>query len=436
MKYFKYIKCLICIILAACVFSGCNFKVSSSIDDLISPISPFGDNADIKTALDEYAKNGYSLKTPANGKHITSYTFYDIDSDKEEEAIAFYEPSDNLGTIDMAIIKKLDDAWQVVENIEGPGKDVYSLDFDDLNGKGRKEVIVCWDVISNSSSHELCVYEIKDKQNSIKLKMIGESITVNNYIPVDMNNDSVDELLVFKISSGNSSYAGAELCSYKSGSIRVLGETKLDSHISSYTQLKREEVNGDLRVYADAVSSSGSSMLTELIYWSDSYGTIISPFYSYSSGRTSDTSRNALISSMDINADSTIEIPTDKKLDSLPKGISCINWKVYKNTTLIHTDYSLFAENDGYNLIIPDKYIDKIKVSYDDKTRQMSVKSKESKKEVFSIFPVLKATYSKEAYKGYSIILDDSGYYYLAKIGDNSDINITMDYLKAYIKSV
>ncbi|MBR7061116.1 MAG: hypothetical protein IKI34_05235 [Eubacterium sp.] len=432
----KYFKLLICVILIAAVLGGCNLSVSSSIDDLISPITPMGDNADVKKALDEYASNGYTLKTPTKGKHITSFTFFNLDKDETKEALAFYEPSDNLGSIYMAVIKKLSSAWQVVENIRGEGKDVFSLDFVDVNADNSKEIIVCWDVISNSTSHELCIYKVGIKNDDVKLSKLGESINANSYIPVDMNSDSVNELLVFKIGSGSSSYAGAELYSFKNDDIRILGETKLDSHIGGYVELKTERAGQSQRVYADAISSSGSSMLTELIYWSDSYGTIISPFYSYSSGLTKDTSRNAMLQSMDINSDNKIEIPNDKKLSNLPQEIACINWQVYKSSTLVHTDYSLFAKNDGYTVIIPDKYIDKIKVEYDKKTRETTVLSKESKKIVFSVIPVLKATYDENMYKGYTKILDSSGYYYLAKTNDNSDIKITIQNLKKYIKSI
>ena len=122
----KFIKIFICILLVALMFSGCTFRISSSIDDLISPISPFGDNADVKEALDRYAASGYSLKTPSYGKNISSYNFYDIDGDGNEEAVAFYEPSDKLGTINLALIKKTDKEWKVVSNIVGSGKDIHS----------------------------------------------------------------------------------------------------------------------------------------------------------------------------------------------------------------------------------------------------------------------------------------------------------------------
>ena len=75
----KYIKSLLCIILVAVLLSGCSFRLASSVNDLISAISPFGDNADIKLAMDNYLGNGYTHKNPTSGDYITSYNFYDLD---------------------------------------------------------------------------------------------------------------------------------------------------------------------------------------------------------------------------------------------------------------------------------------------------------------------------------------------------------------------
>ncbi len=422
-----------CIFLVCILLSGCSFRLASSIDDLISPISPFGDNADIQLAMDSFAKNGYSLKTPSNGKYITSYNFYDIDGDKSEEAITFYEPNDNLGTIDMAILKKIDSTWKVIESIKGDGKDVYSLDFCDVNGDKKDEIIVCWDVISNSSNHELSIYRIDSSKES--LKKIGDSVNINNYICVDMNNDNIDELLMFSIDTGNSTRARARLYSIAKNTFNLLGETKLDSHITSYSSLKIEKAENDVRVYADAIGSDGASMLTEVIYWSDNYDTIVSPFYSYSTGLTKDTSRSAMITSMDVNNDKLIEIPTDKKIKGMSKQINAVDWNVYKNTTLIHTDYSLLVKRDNYLIIIPDDIFNSINAKYDEKSRVMTVINKKTKKEIFSVMPVLKAVYDSVNFSDYHIVLEDSGYYYLAETGSDSDIKITIEQLKKLIKN-
>lgn len=432
----KYIKSVISLILIVFLFSGCSMRMASSIDDLISPISPFGDNADVQTAMDNFVKNGYSLKTPNSGEYIASYNFYDIDNDGEEEAFTFYEPSDNLGSIDLAIIKKVNNVWTVVENINGDGKDIYSIDFKDLNGDSKKEILVCWDAISNSSNHVLSVYAYNIKEDVIKLLKIDDSITINNYITVDIDRDNVLELMLFEINISSSSRVKAELYSLKNNMFKLLGETRLDSNITTYTDIKIEDAENDIRIYADGLGADGNSMTTEVIYWSNGYDTIVSPFYSYSSGRTRDTTRNALVVSQDINNDKLIEIPTDKSLKGLPKGVQAIDWKIYKKTTLIHVDYSLLVQDDNYFVTIPNKLINEIKVAYNEKDRLLTVTNKSNKNMIFSIMPVLKATYDKSKYEGYTVILENSGYYYLAKSGNDKDIKITTDDLKTYINSI
>lgn len=421
----KKLKIIVCMLLVCFIFSGCNFRMASSIDDLVSPIPPFGDNADVQKALDTYNKNRYSLKTPKKGNYITSYSFYDIDKDGVDEAIAFYEPSDDLGSISMAMIKNNNSQWVVVDSVQGIGKDVYSLSFDDINGDNRDELIVCWDVISNSSNHELCVYNYYETKDSVRLKQIGKGRTVNNYICLDINRDSVDELLLFEINTGNSTKAKAQLFSLKKDTFDLLGETKLDSHIITYSNLQIEKTEDDIRVYADAIGSDGTSMLTEIIYWSNRYDSIVSPFYSYSTGLTKETRINARINSVDIDGDKLIEIPTDKSLKGIPKKIKAVDWKVYKNTTLIHSNYSLVVMDDAYSVIIPDSYINNISVSYNEKKHLLNVKKKSDNADIFSVASVLKTSYDKKNYKDFIIVSEESGYYYLAKVNpSNKDLTI------------
>ena len=431
----KKARVIIAVFMLALVMSGCSMRISSSIEDLISPVSPIGDNADIKKAMDEYAAAGYSLKTPSKGNYITAYNFKDIDGDGADEAIAFYEPSDDLGEVRMAVIKKVEKNWKVLESIKGLGADVSSLDFQDVTGDGKMEFIVCWDTITNSTNHELAVYEYDSSKNENRLECFYCGVTVNNYIAVDLTGDSCRELLLFELNSGNYSRAKAELYSLRNMQERLIGETKLDAHITSYVNLKIEKTDSGKRVYADALGTNGTSMLTELIYWSDAYNTIVSPFYSYSTGVTSGTTRSIPIYCRDINGDDRIEIPRDKDISKLPKSVSCTEWRVYKNTTLIHTDYSISPRDDGYLVIIPDGYIDEIKIKYDEKSREMTVISKEDKKTAFSVRTVLKANYSAENYSGYKVMFEDKGYYYLAKAGNSKEFKITTDELKSCIKS-
>lgn len=428
----KHVKSLFCILLVAVLLSGCSFHLASSVNDLISSVAPFGDNANIKDAMDAALNNGYTLKNPISGNNITSYSFCDVDNDKVDEAIVFYEPEDNLGTIKMSLLKLVDSNWNLISEIKGAGQEVYSLDFADINNDGKKEIIVCWNNMSNSTNHTFNIYSLSNKKLK---KLVNDDKVINNYFIADFNNDKKSDLILFEINSGNYSTAKAELYSVSNKDYHLLGETKLDNRVSSYTNIHTETAEGDTRLYVDAINSNGNSMLTEIIYWSDAYGTIISPFYSYNSGVTSGTRRNCLVKSSDINDDKKIEIPTDYNKIKVSKDLKLIDWKIYKNTILMHKNYSVFVSDDNYNVIIPDKYIKKLSFDYSKENKELIVKDKNKKSIVFSVKPILKVVYDKEEYKDYEVIKEHSGYYYLAKCENNKDIKITYDDLKQYIKT-
>jgi len=152
----------------------------------------------------------------------------------------------------MAVIDKSESEWKVACNIEGKGSDIYSIEFNDLDGDGILEFVVLWDVFSTSSSHYLTVYGRNDNENGFSLYSIGKPIIMNDYIAADVNGDKLKELLVFTVDSGDAISAKAVLYSYKNKIPESLGSTKLDGHISSYKSIKAEDVNGRAYIYADA----------------------------------------------------------------------------------------------------------------------------------------------------------------------------------------
>ncbi|MDE6722824.1 MAG: VCBS repeat-containing protein, partial [Eubacterium sp.] len=338
------------------------------------------------------------LKTPIGGEFKTSYTFFDIDKDGEEEAIAFYEPSANPDTVNMAVIDKCEMGWNVVCNIEGEGSDIYSIAFKDLNGDGMLEMIALWDAFSTSSSHYLSVYGRNDNEKGFSLYRVDKPIMMNDYIVADVNGDGIEELLVLTVDSGDSISAKAVLYSYKNKTPKVLGSTKLDGHISSYKSLKTEMNNGRAYVYADAAKSNGSQMLTEIVMWSDYYDTIISPFYNYSTGITKETTRSLKLNSQYIKDEKQIAIPIDADKSGIPNQVEAVDWQYYSEDILKHLCYSVAVEKDNYQVIIPDKIFDDIFVSYDSQNSLLTVSDK-NKKVLFTVVSLIKSVYDDEKEK-------------------------------------
>lgn len=432
----KFLKPFLLVLALALVLSGCSFRLFSTAEELIYPVSPSGENANVQKALDNFFKDGYTLKTPVGGGYKSSYTFYDIDSDKQDEVVVFCEPSSNPGSINMAVIDKTDTAWNVVCNIEGEGSDIYSVDFRDLNGDKSPEMIILWDTFSNASSHVLSVYNQTKEEDKLSLTPLGKSITMNNYIAVDIEGNGLDELIVFTVDSGDSISANAVVYSYKNERPMALGTTKLDGHISSYKNIISENFEGIVRVYADAVKSNGSQMLTEVIVWSDYYDTIISPFYSYSTGITKDTTRSARLNSQDVDQNGKIEIPLDAGKGEMPVQTEAVDWNYYKESMLFHSCYSIAVEKDNYQMIIPDEYFENIAVSYDPQSSKLTI-SDDKERPIYEVISLLKSYYeeNRQLYSDYTEIMSASGYVYLAVTGNDSDIKITSEDLKSMIKS-
>lgn len=432
----KWIKLLVTVIIIGAVFSGCSFRLASSVDELISPVAPEGDNADVQIALEGFSKGGFSLKTPVSGEYTTSYIFYDVDTDGENEAIVFYEPASELGTINMALIDKTNGTWSVAGNTVIGGTSIYSVNFSDVNGDEKPEIIVLWDVIKHSSSHSLSVFSqmVNDKDKT--LIRIGDEIAANAYTIVDMDSDGVSEIMIFTAQTGDSNTAYAMLYSYKDGSVNKISKTKLDGHITSYERITCEKTDNKVYIYADAVNSNGVQMHTEVIYWSDYYDSIISPFYNYSTGVTKGTSRKAMMTSRDINNDGVIEIPLDASKKKLPANVEAINWKQYNNSVLKHKAYSIAIQKDNYQLVIPDEEFEKISVEYDSGNSVLTVTDNE-KNTVFTVAAVLKSQYDEKSadYSQYTQIMDGEGYVYLAKAENDAKVKITAEDLKSMIKS-
>lgn len=425
----KKVKILLLVLVICLTFSGCNGFRISSIDDLISPISPSGDDAGILAAVNEYSKGGYSIKIPSSGKYTTSFILYDLNGDGADEAIAFFERNDNLGEVDMAVLSKADNSWHVIDDISGEGIDINSVDFSDLNNDGSEEIIVCWGMISKSSTSNLCVYSVS---KDLKLNLMTDSITAGEFISADMNDDGNNELLVFTFGSYSES-PKAELYSLSTGSKRLIGETKLDSSIISFAKITCGETDEGMSVFADAIRANGASMVTELLYWSDYYDSIISPFYSYSTGKTTETQRDNLITCRDINDDGIIEIPVDKSVGGLPNEVTAQSWDCYESTVLKHRIYSYAVKRDGYLLVFDDDLFSKAHIKYDSAERKLDVT--DGKDNIFSIITVMRANYSSADYSDFTEIYSDSGLVYLCNANGNSAIKLTVDDIKDIIRT-
>lgn len=425
----KKVKLLFLFFLIATIFSGCSFHLSSSLDELISPIAPYGEDAAIAQALDDYAKK-YTLKTCVNGDYTSSFVKKDIDGDGISEAFAFYEPADALGTVNLAVMQpnENDGTWRVTCSVAGKGSDVGEIDFADMTGDGNDEILVTWEVISNTSNNILSVYSFSSGSDGMQLEAVGEDLSFSKYTKADLNHDGQTELLFFNLPASDTESAVAVAYSLQDGRLRRLGQTKLDSNVTAYTKVSVDDQDSDnVIVYADAYKNNGRAMITEIVYWSDYYNTIISPFYDYDTGLTQETFRENTVTCRDIDNDKTIEIPMDASAQKgLSSQLTLIDWQVYRDYAMFHKTYSVLNSKDGYFLNLDDKLFKDVEFSYDDTARELTVQTKKGDQVICTIKTVFKADYTAASYKEYTQIHEKAPFCYLVNVREN-DYGVTAD---------
>ncbi len=423
MSGLRYIKLLLAAVVIAVLCSGCSFNLAASADDLIAPVLPEGENSEVQGALKNFCGNSFVLKAPLSGEYTTPYIFSDLNSDGEDEAVVFYEIPGDSEIINMAIISKLSGEWEVAENITGESPEVYSIEFVDFNNDGNVELVVLWNMISNSSNHVLAVYLQDYETDDYAVSRVGDTINLDDYICVDINGDDKTELIALVIDSANTS-ARAIMYKYQSDGMQSAGSTKLDGHISEYSNVSVENNGEDIYIFADAVSSNMAQSLTEIIKYSDYYSTIISPFYSYATASTSDTVRTFVMNSTDLDGDGSVEIPLDADFNA-GKYVKAVEWKNYDGNALKHSCYSLALLDDAYQVFVPDSYIDDsmISVKYNSKDSVMTIEDM-SGNSVLKVRKVLTSDYqqSDSDFEGYFELFNVSGYTYLAKCGKSKEI--------------
>ena len=130
--------------------AGCS-SVGLSVENLMHPPRAVGDKAEIQSLIDSVAGEGYTLKYPQSGSHRSAITMKDIDSDSEEEALAFYMPQGDIAKVHLLVMDNIDGKWQAVGDFKGPNTAVESLNFCDLDGNGIFEIRVFHKILCESA---------------------------------------------------------------------------------------------------------------------------------------------------------------------------------------------------------------------------------------------------------------------------------------------
>lgn len=351
------IKAACCAAAALFLLSGCDF-VPADPSDLIQPPKLTSEQQAIETALEKSVKGKFTLQYPQEGDYRSSFILKNLDSDGEQEAIAFYRPdSENAGT-HIQILDKVKGVWQKMTDIsgEGNGNEVELIDFGDFNGDGKTDLAIGWTQFTSVNDLSLTVYSDTGKGYT---KIYSNTFTKMKVL--DMTGDGRQDILLLK-QDATAKKTVVQLVSERGGMLTDVSTRPLDNTVSSYAGLYTTKVDGAGNGVLIDGYKGAHSMITELVYWKN--GALHAPFYDAFRGVTTATLRDTPLTCRDMDGDGTYEIPFAVELAGYEKKdyaekLWLVRWCAYKNSPSPRDMFSkklscVFNSVGHYYFIFPD----------------------------------------------------------------------------------
>ena len=424
----KKLLALICAAALSFTLTGCN-ALDGNIDTLLNPPAPTGQMGLVQGALKKSVKTKFTLKYPTNGDYRSAFIIKDLDGDGVQEAIALYSTTlDNTTNMHINLITNNGEEWTSRGSSSIVATGVEKVDFADINGDGKLEVIVGWSVYG-SVEKRLSVYVLDS--NGITSR-IQESYS--SYICRDFTKDNTLDVLIISKDSANST-ASAKLIDLTSEGAEELGSCALDPAVSEYRTPVIFELDGRTAIYLDGTKGAGT--ITEMLLVDEG---LINLSYNEDSASHFDTFRTGNTPISDVNGDGNYEIPISYLLTQAVAGtadnIYKTNWYCYNGAEFVMTLSAVTNQQDGYYLEIPEKWDGAITVTSNTTERlrtifRLNTETGTSAEELVRIWAISKENGLIPTFEGSFKIAENDKFTYYAALGSYTGKEaITKDELK------
>ena len=350
------VKKLVCMLIALAVCISLCGCLSASPDDMYQLPKSSEVYVQLQQKINEIQSGGAEFSAPLGGYNRQAIQLYDIDSDGDEEAVAFFRNNDDK-PLHIYILKKVEEKFEVVAAIDGDVTAVDSISYVDMNADGVSEIAVGWQM--SASVKMMSIYSVKDYQ-PVQLSVGGYS----SYTYADMNGESDNEVIL--INTGTTETAGNVTMYALMDDGEMVSYT---AHLSMSAETISRTQTGFLAdkhraVYIDSVCGSG--LITDVVAFKND---ALINITLEEETQNSVTERPYSIYCQDINSDGIIEIPAPQALfKQSDTNYYAVNWNTCTSrgfVSLRMTTYHNFS--DGWYLIIPSEWAETMTIRREDR---------------------------------------------------------------------
>lgn len=414
-------------------FSGCQLTILSA-NELIRPPKLSGESSFLQEAFEKTInKEHIEMKTPINGENRSSYIIYDIDADGNDDGLVFYSDPTVDEFAHVAVFKHDGNDWKNISNFVGLAEEVYEVSFNDVNGDGKKEVLISWSSLGpDSYTNETLT--LVGNRNLALYSFNGNTMTLQkteNYTKMyvsDFDKDGSDDLFFTNVNiSIDSNKTTAHILSFDKNysidydsSFDLVGMLDVMSIVSDTVNSAN---NLTTRIYIDGLLSE-SAYITDVVEFNSSNNNYSLPFHSDS--ETTDvppTVRSSKVFCADIDSDGVVEIPTVQELPYSKRitenidensALNLIVWSQFDSQELNVDFKSLYNKAKNYYFVFDENWISNITAVYNNSNSLLtfySVKNGEIGDKLFSIMTFSSSAWAEDK-NNFDLLYDGGAYVY------------------------
>ena len=169
------------------LLGGCATNVST--DKLYALPSLPAEYASLEAEINALLSDGAEHAAPISGSNLQSVQMVDLDGDGVEEAVAFFRKATDERPVKIYFFRSNGDSYEQMALIEGTASSIYSITYYDLDGDGRREILVGF-----KSGTELQVLAVYTLRGSEPLNLLTTAYL--RYAVSDLDGDGRQELTV------------------------------------------------------------------------------------------------------------------------------------------------------------------------------------------------------------------------------------------------
>ncbi len=357
------------------LLTGC---FSQSADDLYTPPKPPSDYQQLDAKIKEVIATGAEYAAPLQGTYTQQVQLMDLDGDGVQEAIAFFRvPQPKEDELPLKIYIYRQDAagdYQVETVIQGDGTAINSISYVDLDGEEDRELVVSWQF--SSQVYQLMAYDIRDGE----AEELMRAASYTDYAIMDLDMDNRQEIVALTIRPIEGKFQ-ADFYDFDDaeGSMVLKSSAPLSAGIAGIAESIDRSRAYYLRENIPAlyvtsyISNPTPGVITDILALRN--GELTNITLSGETGQSDATFRiNASVSARDIDGDLVLELPQPTALPDAEKIAAADNfwsvrWVQYdlegRGWPVYNTYYN---GEDGWYLILPDAWENKIALSRADKS--------------------------------------------------------------------